>query len=118
MKPTKIALDPQRCEIPGDAKSTQAMADIRHSMIIHLSGLLQKSDLVRTLAILGQPELMLKAANGNEIQAKFMIYMIDEFEGLIATGYGYTAAMYCLLQGKWYQRICEFELMEAGNGAA
>lgn len=118
MKPTKIALDPNRCEIPGDEKATQAMADIRHSMIIHLSSLLQKSDLVRTLKLIGQHELMLKAANGNEIQAQFMICMIDEFEGLIATGYGYMAAMYCLLQGKWYQRICEFELMEAGHGAA
>lgn len=118
MKPTKIALDPQRCEIPGDEKSTQAMADIRHSMIIHLASLLQKCDLVRTLKLLGQPELMLKAVNGNEIQAQFMIYMIDEFEGLIATGYGYTSAMYCLLQGKWYQRICEFELMGVEHGAA
>ena len=118
MKPTKIALDPNRCEIPGDAQQTRAMADVRHSMIVHLSGLLQKSDLVRTLKLLDQPELMLKAANGNEIQAQFMIYLIEEFEGLIATGYGYTAAMYCLLQGKWYQRICEFELMEVSNGAA
>lgn len=118
MKPTKIAFDPNRGEIKarGGTDKGKALLDVRLAMRDLILNAMTDGDIVRTLKMTGHPSLARAIANGNELHAKALEQLIDQFELYINKGFGFNAAIYQLMEDGWVEKIGNFVLQEFDNG--
>ena len=118
MKPTKIAFDPKRQEIKVNCRANngKALLDVRLAMRALILNALTDGDIVRTLKMTGHPAVARDVANGNELHAKALEQLIDQFELYIRHGFGFNAAIYQLMEDGWAEKIGNFVLQEIDNG--
>lgn len=112
MKKTKIAFDPKRREINSEPSPdiVRARKDVRFAMRAFILNALTDGDIIRSLQMSGHPDLASQTVNGNELQAKALEQLINQFETYIRIGFGFNAAIYQLMEDGWVEKIGNFDL--------